>query len=568
MRAHWSDRGGSAIEYAGLIVLTAVILGSLTTIGIPGAIRDGLTPALCKIAGGTSCGGHVAGGRNADSGRPSNGNPAPSSNRSPRAGEPGLAHSLGKTLGYHARGVEKFVGVGRASHQQPVMPFTTAESIGVSHEVWEQAEGIGSFAEMVWCSTGWCSDVAVKQARDGWSYIYHNPGEAAKQAGYSIVEPCVKAWRVRGQRVPDQNPMGDWTGRCTASIATTVVGTKGLGDASKLAKLAKLGKGAEEAGRLTKATKAADGALEHARGARDAAKVKDLPAGDVKKIAQDFQALGSAEKASFLDKLTPQELTDLWRYSDETTRSDILENASKRTLVRWNPPEPSFPGGGSWAPNMREIFRGGPKGEPKVDDIAQGRLGDCWCLSGMGAVAATKPKIIEKMIKQNPNGTYTVKFGDGKKVTVTNKLPANGARPVGAAWPQIMEKAFAQRYGGYDKIHGGNLGRSLEQITGKSPIYYAARNDDSGLTVITKKPSLTEIASKFEKGNAYSVGFAKDIDLPNAKARGIAGQHAYAVVGVDKAKGTVALEDPRGGRVTLTEQELKDKQVLLVQARY
>lgn len=156
MRAHGPDRGASTIEYAGLIVLAALILGSLTAIGIPGTIRDGLTPALCKIVGGTSCGGNSTGPPDTDRGRPPDGDLAPGSNQPPVAAgkDPGLLPSLGKTLGHYFQGFENFAGFSSKTPTSTGYQPTYPSDPGIIRELWEQVKGVGSFAKMTWCATG------------------------------------------------------------------------------------------------------------------------------------------------------------------------------------------------------------------------------------------------------------------------------------------------------------------------------------------------------------------------------------------------------------------------------
>lgn len=57
VRRYGGDRGASALEYAGLIVLAAVILGGLYAIGIPEKVSSGVGTALCRILNEDNCGG-------------------------------------------------------------------------------------------------------------------------------------------------------------------------------------------------------------------------------------------------------------------------------------------------------------------------------------------------------------------------------------------------------------------------------------------------------------------------------------------------------------------------------
>lgn len=66
-----ADRGASAIEYAGLIVLAALILSALVAVGIPGKISTNVRGAICTILREQGCG-----GKPSASGRPREGRPS------------------------------------------------------------------------------------------------------------------------------------------------------------------------------------------------------------------------------------------------------------------------------------------------------------------------------------------------------------------------------------------------------------------------------------------------------------------------------------------------------------
>lgn len=101
--------------------------------------------------------------------------------------------------------------------------------------------------------------------------------------------------------------------------------------------------------------------------------------------------------------------------------------------------------------------------EPTPDDIMQGKLGDCYFIAALCSVAANNPQIIRDMMKDNGDGTVTVRLYDEKKdgklepmyITVEKSVPvinlrkADGSQSVedinanGTLWVQILEKAFA-----------------------------------------------------------------------------------------------------------------------------
>lgn len=101
--------------------------------------------------------------------------------------------------------------------------------------------------------------------------------------------------------------------------------------------------------------------------------------------------------------------------------------------------------------------------EPTQDDIMQGKLGDCYFVASLSSVAANNPQIIRDMMKDNGDGTVTVRLYDEKEngklepiyINVEKSVPviklrkADGSQSVedinakGTLWVQMLEKAFA-----------------------------------------------------------------------------------------------------------------------------
>ncbi|MFH2202219.1 MAG: C2 family cysteine protease [Elusimicrobiota bacterium] len=247
----------------------------------------------------------------------------------------------------------------------------------------------------------------------------------------------------------------------------------------------------------------------------------------------------------------------------------------------------------------------------KLDDVAQGYLGDCYYLASLAAVAQKKPQVIQNMIKDNKDGTYTVTLytdddRDGKltaeKFVIDNQFPVTGSggaafaqvnkeavgpgamskfllsgltrigveeqksksllsrlglyrneEEVQELWPLIAEKALAQATsnGSYNIIgNGGYPSAALSDITGQASV------------------DLTDMSVKNMAqmdGKGYAMVASSKPDPGNGK---IVGGHAYAITEVDVEKGTVTLFNPWGfgnsqqqttpTYVTLTEQEFKN----------
>ncbi|WP_378737169.1 ADP-ribosyltransferase [Nocardia brasiliensis] len=111
-----------------------------------------------------------------------------------------------------------------------------------------------------------------------------------------------------------------------------------------------------------------------------------------------------------------------------------------------------------------ELFR--PDGAPRPEDVAQGKLGDCYLLADLKSLAANRPVAIREIIHDYRDGTVGVRFfvdGAPEWVRVTKQIyvdPATnegyfaGHRPGAPLWPALIEKAYVVRFGGINGYHG------------------------------------------------------------------------------------------------------------------
>ena len=117
------------------------------------------------------------------------------------------------------------------------------------------------------------------------------------------------------------------------------------------------------------------------------------------------------------------------------------------------------------------------------DDFDQGKIGNCYMISG-AATVAEKPERIVKVFDNedlNEEGFYQVnlyKLGSPIKIQVDDRLPMNinsgllyaRSGPDFSLAGPLLEKAFAKFYGNYEVLIGGNAGVAMSCITG-SPSY-------------------------------------------------------------------------------------------------
>ncbi len=125
--------------------------------------------------------------------------------------------------------------------------------------------------------------------------------------------------------------------------------------------------------------------------------------------------------------------------------------------------------------------------EPSVNDIAQGALGDCYLLAGLSSIVHASPQMIKDCMRDNEDGTVTVRFyRDAKKadepmtpvyVRVKKSVPEGDVYAKGSLWVQMIEKAYAASslHGdqgpelSYNTIAGGTSDKFISRLTGKKP---------------------------------------------------------------------------------------------------
>lgn len=194
-----------------------------------------------------------------------------------------------------------------------------------------------------------------------------------------------------------------------------------------------------------------------------------------------------------------------------------------------------------------------------ADDVMQGYIGDCYLAAGVSSLAAADPKLIEKAIKDNGDGTYTVRFfegvGEGGRpkqvlITVDDDVASKGegalylsGRDAKEQWPGILEKTYAKWKGGYERIGNGGYASDLFQAV-------SGRAADWGNVADYKPEQLwKKIQSTTSKDRPVAAGTFADKDpRANYAGTGVHGDHFYTVLGASEENGTkyVTLRNPWG----------------------
>lgn len=221
-----------------------------------------------------------------------------------------------------------------------------------------------------------------------------------------------------------------------------------------------------------------------------------------------------------------------------------------------------------YAAALRRIQRAGPEvfaeNQPRLEDVNQGAIGDCFFLAPLGALIHRDPERVRRMIRTNEDGTFTVSFGNGRTVRIAPptdiELATSSSTDKGGRWVPILEKAFAtvrneerpeskRKESETDVIaRGGATGPSIRTLTGRPFKRFTIRAKGKSETPPTDEeaaarlPELRRIiASAVAEERLICAGTPKTVATP-----GVPGRHAYAIVGFDEKTDSVRIWNPHG----------------------
>ncbi len=278
-------------------------------------------------------------------------------------------------------------------------------------------------------------------------------------------------------------------------------------------------------------------------------------------------------------------------YAVGVTSSDIVQqvasfaNGADRTLNGDNIADPTDSGTKVRFNNV--VGNGNTQGSnplfgsagPRMTDVAQGNLGDCWLLAGLSAIGLDSPHTLRQNVVDFDDGTYGVRLGNNF-YRVDNELPVWNASLSNAAtsnnlrfahlgaqnsmWVAIIEKAFAHYR------TGANTYGSLEGGWGVE-VNRAFRSTSAGEMSIRSYSSAAalanDIANRWNNYQAVTIGFVGSLsgNVP------LVGNHMYTVASIIRNSAGVVtgitLRNPWGvdgagndgandGFVTLTPQQI------------
>lgn len=123
------------------------------------------------------------------------------------------------------------------------------------------------------------------------------------------------------------------------------------------------------------------------------------------------------------------------------------------------------------------------------DDINQGMLGDCWLMGAMSALAEFEDAVRWIFCQRetcDAEGNYALQLYDVVErrwvaVSADAKSVPYGHAKSGEKWVPVLEKAFADKFGGYEQLNGNNCSLALMMLTGGDALDYTVMDDGTWL---------------------------------------------------------------------------------------
>jgi hypothetical protein len=208
----------------------------------------------------------------------------------------------------------------------------------------------------------------------------------------------------------------------------------------------------------------------------------------------------------------------------------------------------------------RDLFA---KGAPSLDGLHQGRLGDCFVVSAIGAAVARDRERIHKMIVQRSDGSCEVHFPNRNKPILVPRLTdaeialSSNAKDQGL-WLNVLEKAAAivrdskSTRKEADPLaldfisRGGDARFSIQLLTGHQAEHFSLRPSPKHSERILLAEAAKILASASEHHRLVCCGTGKHGVVPP----GMVHNHDYAVLSYDSQKHLVEVWNPWGNHFT------------------
>ncbi len=200
-----------------------------------------------------------------------------------------------------------------------------------------------------------------------------------------------------------------------------------------------------------------------------------------------------------------------------------------------------------------------PQGLPALNSCHQGPLGDCYFVSVVGAMVYRSPQSVKDLFTANADGSTTVRFGNGRSVTLPPLTDAEVAISSSAGangrWLAVLENAYgkirdevvaAHRDDAVDTdsiAKGGSPAPVIQALTGHATRFIAIveangqRRSGEPFATTLRTALLTAT-----RGSELAGTGTPDRGTPP----GVTPGHAYAILGYDANSGLLHLWNPHG----------------------
>ncbi len=191
-------------------------------------------------------------------------------------------------------------------------------------------------------------------------------------------------------------------------------------------------------------------------------------------------------------------------------------------------------------------------------DVAQGQIGNCYMPAAYAAMAQSNPEVLQNMIKDNGDGTYTVTFKEKDwrnnryrdveiKVDGDLYVRAWGGPLYGSVtgsdkgqttmelWYPLVEKAYAQWKGSYNSIGNGGLADDVMEATLGRP------GVNRSIKYTNPDQLWGEIKKAVDEKRPTAAGTYGESQSAMYTNSGIYANHAYSILGYEEKDGEKVL---------------------------
>lgn len=189
-------------------------------------------------------------------------------------------------------------------------------------------------------------------------------------------------------------------------------------------------------------------------------------------------------------------------------------------------------------------------GNPNLESLHQGSIGDCFLISVLGQITSKSPTQIRLMFELNPEGGYIVNFKNGTKISISNNeldlLKSKKNHLEDGLWLLVIEKALGKWAS--ENQNKLNFGHKLSKkgFGSDEDISFIAGGGDPGDVIrlftghkviniiINNSPEQREDIKQKVSSACFSKHIIVASTSPKATLPGMPSNHAFGVLGIEK----------------------------------